>query len=141
MENKALNKEMISELFDNDWYEKYLNDRGRDCKVLANMLEIKIKGVKAPIRVEVYFKEVTQNGLALVDSEVVFSTVNIGDGRQAAIDEALIARLDREEYYLPNWITPNKYVFVEHYTLENYYRYNHHLANFFVSRRQSQSCY
>lgn len=131
MENRLLNKELISELFEGEWYEIELRKHCENCIALANIMNIKISGVKGFIKIEVAFIEVDKIGLVLIGSEVIASHVNIGDVRQAAINTELITKLDHEKYYLPNWLTPNKYILVNHSFECHSYRNYHHAGYYF----------
>ncbi len=134
LEQRLLNKEMITELFTDEWREEVFYDYREKVVQLRNKMEIKIRGVKEKVRVKVYFQEVIPNGLAVVDWEVRWSSVKIGDGRLAALHEELINILNQEEYYLPYWVEENKYTAAIHLKTRSYYRNKHECNTYKLER-------
>lgn len=77
--NQLLNKETIRALFLMDWTEEKIS---HDSNCIVNEIELKIKGIKEPIRLKLLFKEPVEGKLTLHSWSVIRSDIKIGDGRK-----------------------------------------------------------
>jgi len=113
LSNQLFNKETINTLFVDEW-EEVVGTSSDKRRCIKNKIELKIRGVKELIRLNVFFVEVIENGLALKDWDIDYAPIKIGNARKITIKNTLLETLDKEDHYLPLWLSEHRYAAAKH---------------------------